>query len=154
MKRLLHKRITRKGFTLAELLIVVAILAILVAVSIPIFTSQLEKARKATDDANMRSAKALVAEAVLINDFPEESWTQTSNMLGVYYTACYDAEKGYLRNQSQGSLINGYGQGSTYTDKYGVLNNVYKGDIIYVSYFIPKGGEPQLELSWQDPSMF
>jgi prepilin-type N-terminal cleavage/methylation domain-containing protein len=37
----------KKGFTLMELLIVVAIIAILVAISIPVFTSQLEKAREA-----------------------------------------------------------------------------------------------------------
>lgn len=36
----------KKGFTLAELLIVVAIIAVLVAISIPIFSSQLEKAEK------------------------------------------------------------------------------------------------------------
>ncbi len=47
-----------KGFTLAELLIVVAIIGVLVAVSIPIFTGQLEKSRIATDKANVRSAKA------------------------------------------------------------------------------------------------
>lgn len=39
----------KNGFTLAELLIVVAIIAVLVAISIPIFTTQLEKAREATD---------------------------------------------------------------------------------------------------------
>lgn len=43
------------GFTLAELLIVVAIIGILVAISIPVFTSQLHKARVATDEANLRS---------------------------------------------------------------------------------------------------
>jgi len=48
----------RKGFTLAELLIVVAIIAVLVAVAIPVFTSQLEKSREATDVANLRSAYA------------------------------------------------------------------------------------------------
>lgn len=44
-----------KGFTLAELLIVVAIIAVLVAISIPIFTTQLHKAEVATDKANVRS---------------------------------------------------------------------------------------------------
>ena len=37
---------------------VVAIVGILVAISIPVFTSQLAKARKATNQANMRAAKA------------------------------------------------------------------------------------------------
>ena len=49
-----------KGFTLAELLIVVAIIAVLVAIAIPVFTSQLEKSREATDAANVRSAYAEV----------------------------------------------------------------------------------------------
>ena len=56
MKNLLKKLKNKKGFTLAELLIVVAIIAVLVAISIPIFTAQLEKAREATDAANLRAA--------------------------------------------------------------------------------------------------
>ena len=55
----------KKGFTLAELLIVVAIIGVLVAVSIPIFTAQLEKARDATSVANMRSAYAEASAALL-----------------------------------------------------------------------------------------
>lgn len=55
----------KKGFTLAELLIVVAIIAVLVAISIPIFTSQLEKAREATDEANIRSIYAQLSADVL-----------------------------------------------------------------------------------------
>jgi len=50
-----------KGFTLAELLIVVAIIAVLVAIAIPIFTSQLEKSREATDAANIRDYYAEIA---------------------------------------------------------------------------------------------
>lgn len=52
-------------FHLAELLILVAIIGVLVAISIPIFTSQLEKAREATDLANIRSAYAECSVAVL-----------------------------------------------------------------------------------------
>ena len=50
----------KKGFTLAELLIVVAIIAVLVAIAIPIFTNQLEKSREATDAANIRNGIAAV----------------------------------------------------------------------------------------------
>lgn len=52
-----------KGFTLMEMLIVVAIIAILVAIAIPTFTAQLEKAREAADIANIRStySEAMVA---------------------------------------------------------------------------------------------
>lgn len=54
-----------KGFTLAELLIVVAIIAVLVAIAIPIFTSQLEKSREATDMANIRAAYAEITAKAL-----------------------------------------------------------------------------------------
>ena len=49
---------SKNGFTLAELLIVVAIIAVLVAVSIPIFNGQLEKARRAVDMQNARIIKS------------------------------------------------------------------------------------------------
>jgi type IV pilus assembly protein PilA len=65
----------KKGFTLAELLIVVAIIGVLVAISIPIFTSQLEKAREATDAANIRSAYAEVVAAALTDDTHDHSAT-------------------------------------------------------------------------------
>ena len=52
------KKLNKKGFTLAELLIVVAIIAVLVAIAIPVFTTQLEKAKEATDLANIRAAYA------------------------------------------------------------------------------------------------
>lgn len=50
------KKLNKKGFTLAELLIVVAIIAVLVAIAIPVFSAQLEKSREATDLANIRGA--------------------------------------------------------------------------------------------------
>ncbi len=59
------KKNNNKGFTLMEMLIVVAIIAVLVAIAIPVFTNQLEKAREATDMANIRSAYAEVMACAL-----------------------------------------------------------------------------------------
>ena len=59
------KKNNKKGFTLAELLIVVAIIAVLVAVAIPVFTSQLEKSRDAVTVSNLRSAYAMAQTAYL-----------------------------------------------------------------------------------------
>jgi len=48
----------RKGFTLAELLIVVAIIAILIAIMVPVFGASRDSAILARDAANLRSAYA------------------------------------------------------------------------------------------------
>lgn len=53
----------KKGFTLAELLIVVAIIGVLVAVSVPVFTAQRRKAVDAVNKANIRAAKAMALTA-------------------------------------------------------------------------------------------
>lgn len=61
MKKLTNK----KGFTLIEMLVVIAIIAILVAIIIPTVTSATTKANAATDAANLRSAKAAITIGVL-----------------------------------------------------------------------------------------
>ena len=53
------KKMNKKGFTLAELLIVLAIMAILIEIAIPVFSAQLEKARHSVDENSARSAKSL-----------------------------------------------------------------------------------------------
>ena len=57
-----------RGFTLAELLIVVAIIGVLVAIAIPVFTSQLERSREAVDLSDVRSAYAEVMMAAITGD--------------------------------------------------------------------------------------
>lgn len=86
-----------KGFTLAELLIVVAIIGVLVAIAIPVFSAQLEKSREETDIANLRSAKAAAAAMYLDNN----------ENAGVY---CFDAQKGILLPAIP---LNGYGKGTS-----------------------------------------
>lgn len=49
MKKTTKANKTTKGFSLPELLIVVAIIAVLVACSVPIFAQKLEDSRRAVD---------------------------------------------------------------------------------------------------------
>lgn len=101
MKKLFKNK---KGFTLMEMLIVVAIIVILVAVSMPVFSSQLTKAKDAADDANERAAKAVAVAEYLNADTTFPAGTP-------YY---YDAANGtlsttkpddYLKNVSGKTVI-------------------------------------------------
>ena len=60
------KRLNKKGFTLAELLIVIAIIAILIAIAIPAFSASLNSAKLQTDHANIRSAYAMYRTAEML----------------------------------------------------------------------------------------
>ena len=83
----MFKKLNKKGFTLAELLVVVAIIGVLVAVSIPIFTAQLRKARVATDLANERAAKAAAVAQALTDE-------AVSDKAAVARDYVYDAASG------------------------------------------------------------
>lgn len=58
----------KKGFTLIEMLVVIAIIAILVAVVIPVVGNSTEKAKAATDAANLRAVYAELNIHVLNGD--------------------------------------------------------------------------------------
>lgn len=117
MKKLTNK----KGFTLMEMLIVVAIIVILVAISVPTFTSQLEKARNATDEANIRAAKASASTAYLALEDDEEADFYDSDDEDAVATRFYDAENGKLLETN--TITEGYGKGS---------ENSAKGKVIQV----------------------
>ena len=55
MEKMRRKIKGKKGFTLMEMLIVVAIIVALLAIAIPAFNSALGKAKTAADEANVRS---------------------------------------------------------------------------------------------------
>ena len=90
-------------FKLAELLEAVAIIGVLVAISIPIFTGQLEKAREATDAANIRAAYAAVSTDMLM----ETGTSDTANGVNYdgtakTYTATVNATQTQAKWQNSG----------------------------------------------------
>lgn len=56
----MEKKNNKKGFTLVELVIVVAVMAILVAIAIPTVSSITDKARSSVDDSNARTIESMI----------------------------------------------------------------------------------------------
>lgn len=92
-----------KGFTLAELLIVVAIIAVLVAIAIPVFTSQLEKSREATDIANVRSAYATVVAAYLVDGSLPNAITVSAKQTVDNWQTASGGQIEYMNGESAGT---------------------------------------------------
>jgi prepilin-type N-terminal cleavage/methylation domain-containing protein len=86
----------KKGFTLIEMLVVIAIIAILVSVVIPVVGQSTDRAKAATDAANLRSTLASLNSEILIQENtavtyiaamePEESKLFPGAKLYVMYT--------------------------------------------------------------------
>lgn len=64
----MKKEIHKKGFTLIEMLVVIAIIAILVAIVIPTVSNATVKAKAATDAANLRSVLGQANVLLMDND--------------------------------------------------------------------------------------
>lgn len=113
MKNLKAKLRRDGGFTLIEMLIVVAIIAILVAVSIPLVGSALESAREATDAANERAALGIAMVEVM-----SENKLGGQAIADVAVTARYkisDSSEGSLVS-AEASTLTAYGKGTAAGD--------------------------------------
>ena len=119
----MKQRENKTGFTLAELLIVVAIIGVLVAIAIPVFAGQLERSRQAVDMSNMRNAYAIYATGVNTGEIKQGE---------VYY---YDVASNTLSSHDKPE---GYGKARTESNKWWNGNGVALG--------VPKDKILQIEM--------
>ena len=129
MKKMMKNR---KGFTLMEMLIVVAIIAILVIIAIPTFNSALAKARAATDVANIRSGYAAALVEAMTNGVDKTADNNTYYLLkdGSVSNAAADATNRYTtQGESKNATAN-----TTIGGKFEVNKTVTWGKNATVSY--------------------
>lgn len=161
-------KITKKnGFTMAELLIVVAIIAVLVAVAIPIFNKQLEKSREAYDIATMRQAASLAAEYYYAGVVDEPTakanglkWWDNHNVDQNNAAGIYDPSTGkFLPYGSTEGKVKAYGKGtSTSSGKTYTFNSdrkIYKPDEDYTNAvclvsIYPTGNNKHIDVYWKN----
>ena len=92
----------KKGFTLVEMLVVIAIIAILVAIIIPVVMNSVTKSKAATDATNLREALGELNvhsvdgtknqfEIADLVDAAECKTTPDAKMIAVYEDSCFVA---------------------------------------------------------------
>lgn len=118
----------KNGFTLMEMLIVIAIIAVLIAVAIPVFASQLEKAREATDLANVRSAYAQVSTEALLGDSETTVTVNLKQKQADWQSVDPVNIGGIVHSKSQGNTENWIGVAApngicvvSYKEDYGII---------------------------------
>lgn len=102
MSKLLRKRV--KGFTLVELMIVVAIIGILAAIAIPRFANLIDKSKEGATKGSLGALRSAVG--IYYGD-NEGAWPQTINS-----TQFYGVSK-YIEEIPQTKLGSGTGHGDT-----------------------------------------
>lgn len=121
----MKKKANKKGFTIMEMLIVVAISAVLVAIAIPTFNNALTKSKEAADVANIRAAYAEIMVANLTDN-----------------TAIPTNTEGFLAKVDGGKL--------NYNDKLEVTGNAEPYTVKYTATKLTntKGGTDSKVFTW------
>lgn len=119
------KKTRKKGFTVAELLIVVGIIAVLVAIAIPVYRHKAEKAKEAYDIYTLRQAASAAIDLYYAGIYDGDSagnaglcWNDNKkdlNRCNAY--GIYDPATGRFINSSSGKYVSDhhgkpYGKGT------------------------------------------
>lgn len=119
------------GFTLVEMLVVVAIIAVLVVVSIPLVSASLEDAREAADAANERAAKSAAVAVYLLAGKSDAAF------YGYKADGTVQEVSDDIHLASLGGEGYDYGQSQDKKDRYVGVSIIYESD-----------GTLQIETQW------
>ncbi len=128
MEQLKAKLKKQGGFTMVELLIVVAIIAILVAVSIPMMNQALETSREAVDLANERDARGLALTAYMTIEKDGTGDVGINKEVGTTGGSAFYAvsEEDNIGALVENAPTDAYGQGTDAGDKPSRIGQVIK----------------------------
>ncbi|MGI6072820.1 MAG: pilin [Lachnospiraceae bacterium] len=135
-----------KGFTLMELLIVVAIICVLVAIAIPVYNGLLEKARVAADAAILRSAKTAFAVQEMTTGKKPGHRAVYDNVSGTFIERKQYVDDGmYAKYKYYGQSYNSNG-GKSQQGEPSVGTNAH----IYVDHLAEEGYGPDALVWWAE----
>lgn len=107
----------KKGFTLMEMLIVIAIIVILLAIAIPSFNNSLNKAKTAADEANVRSYYAeVMVENMTETDTTKLTIPTAGDVTDTLKTAGYELQAAGAKVTASGTTVDTFQL--TYTNTY------------------------------------
>lgn len=93
------KKKQNQGFTLIEMLLVVAVIAVLVSIAVPRVSNATDKSAAAADAANLRAAKSAIA-TKLLEDRSVDPTKLTAEELGIPAFGNYNGEKFHVDNEN------------------------------------------------------
>ncbi len=140
------------GFTLVEMLIVVAIIAILIMISMPLIGANLEKARVAVDEANERTAQSMAETYFLLNSKELiENASAGSTIIELYYQVESEKHQGKIVESLPAKASFSYGVSSKETRGIGTGATKEKPEGKGIKVTVDFNGDIQT-VEWKDGS--